>query len=72
MNNKPTLLAYAVKDRGRNQPAIWTKIGAAWPHGAGSGLTIELDALPVDGRIVLIEPKDDIASSETAGEGAAA
>ncbi|MFZ1104557.1 MAG: hypothetical protein WAN86_17190 [Hyphomicrobiaceae bacterium] len=59
MSNKPTLYAYAVKDRGRNRTSIWTKIGAAWPHEKGNGFTIELDALPIDGRIVLTEPKAD-------------
>ena len=59
MSNKPTLYAYAVKDRGRNQKAIWTRIGAAWPHEKGNGFTIELEALPLnfDGRLVLTEPK---------------
>jgi hypothetical protein len=59
MSNKPTLYAYAVKDRGRNRQAIWTRIGAAWPHEKGKGFTIELEALPVDGRLVLTEPKQD-------------
>ncbi len=59
MSNKPSLFAYAVKDRGRNQKAIWTRIGAAWPHEKGKGFTIELDAFPVDGRLVLTEPKPD-------------
>ena len=59
MSNKPTLFAYAVKDRGRNQKAIWTKIGAAWPHENGNGFTIELDAFPTNGRLVLTEPKTD-------------
>lgn len=57
--NKPTLLAYTVKNRGRNQKAIWTRIGAAWPHNGGTGFSIELEAFPVDGRLVLIEPKAD-------------
>jgi len=57
MSNKPILYAYAVKDRGRKQKAIWTRIGAAWPHEKGNGFTIELDAFPVDGRLVLTEPK---------------
>jgi hypothetical protein len=68
MSTKPTLIAYTVKDRGRNQSAIWTRIGAAWPHQSGKGLTLELEALPLDGRLVLIEPK---AEAETANEGAA-
>lgn len=55
-DNKPTLIAYAVKDpRGAEQKAIWTRIGAAWPHEKGPGYSIRLDALPVDGRIVLVE-----------------
>ncbi len=59
MSNKPTLYVYAVKDRGRNQKAIWTRIGAAWPHDNGAGLTVLLDFLPVEPRIVLVEPKLD-------------
>ena len=57
-NSQPTLIAYSVKEREGKQ-AIWTKIGAAFPHGKGEGLTIQLDALPLGGRIVLVEPKDE-------------
>jgi hypothetical protein len=56
--NKPSLLAYTVKNRGKGK-AIWTRIGAAWPHNSGTGFSIELEALPVDGRLVLIPPKSD-------------
>ncbi len=59
MSKKPTLIAYTVKDRGEDQKPFWTRIGAAWPHENGSGFTIQLDAIPVDGRIVLTEPKPD-------------
>ena len=59
MKTKPSLIAYTVKSRGKGQTAIWTKIGAAWAHAGKAGFSIELDALPVDGRIVLIEPKAD-------------
>ena len=59
MSNKPTLYAFAVKARGRNQKAIWTRVGAAWPHEKGKGYTIELEAFPIDGRLVLTEPKQD-------------
>jgi hypothetical protein len=57
--NKPSLIAYTVKNRGRNQSAIWTRIGAAWPHKDGTGFSIELEATPVDGRVVLMPPKAD-------------
>ena len=75
MSNKPTLYAYAVKDRGRKSKAIWSRIGAAWPHEKGKGLTIELEAFPINGRLVLTEPKADDKGEETPGsdtfEGAA-
>jgi hypothetical protein len=59
MSKQPTLIAYTLKDRGEGQKAIWTRIGAAWPHGTGNGLSIQLDALPIGDRIVLTEPKAD-------------
>ena len=58
--NKPTLIAYTVKERGqgRNAKSFWLRIGGAWPFESGApGFTIQLDALPIDGRIVLAEPK---------------
>jgi hypothetical protein len=34
--DKPTLIAYTVKDgQGAEPKAIWTRIGAAWPHSKG-------------------------------------
>jgi len=57
MSKKPTLIAYTVKERGEAQKAIWTQIGAAWPHGSGTGLTVQLEVPPLDGRIALTEPK---------------
>lgn len=66
MSKKPTLYAYAVKDRGDDKKAIWTRIGAAWPHEKGNGFTIDLEAFPVGGRIVLREPKADEAPAEAA------
>jgi hypothetical protein len=58
MSKKPALIAYTVKEREGQKP-FWTRIGAAWPHQTGPGFTIQLDALPLDGRIVLTEPKAD-------------
>jgi hypothetical protein len=61
-NKKPTLIAYSIRERGEGQKAIWTRIGAAWPHGNGPGFNIQLEALPLGDRIVLTEPKDDEAA----------
>lgn len=58
MANDPVLIAYTVK-RTSSGRSVWTRIGAAYPHEAGAGLTVMLDASPIDGRIVLLEPDAD-------------
>ena len=37
---QPQLIAYCVKNRGKGQSAIWTKVGAAWstPESPASAL----------------------------------
>jgi hypothetical protein len=58
MSNGPKFYAYTVKDRAGKKP-VWTKIGSAWSHAQGGGFNIELQALPMDGRIVLMPPRDE-------------
>lgn len=54
----PRLLAYHVAKRGEKK--FWTRIGAAWDHEDGKGLTVQLDLMPVNGgRIVLREAAAD-------------
>jgi hypothetical protein len=63
--NKPTLIAYSVKERGKGRKAIWTRIGAAWPFDADTkGFTVQLEALPIGDRIVLAEPKAETEADE--------
>lgn len=57
VSSDPVLIAYTVKHT-KSGRAIWTRIGAAYPHDTGAGLTLILDALPPDGRIILLEPDD--------------
>lgn len=59
MPHDPVLIAYTVKPRKDGSGAHWTKIGGAYPHETGAGLTVVLDAMPFDNRIVLLEPSDD-------------
>lgn len=56
MTNDPVLIAYTVKRAARTGKAYWTRIGRVYPHEQGAGLTVILDAKPVDGRIDLLEP----------------
>jgi hypothetical protein len=68
MTSKPTLIAYTVKERGNKKKPFWVRIGGAWPFEIGTGFTIQLDALPLDGRIVLAEPKADVDPAEVVPE----
>jgi hypothetical protein len=54
-NRDPSHLVYAVRDRGEDKDAIWTRIGASWPHKDGKGHDIQLDAAPLEGRLTLRE-----------------
>ncbi|KAA3448623.1 hypothetical protein C7I87_20960 [Mesorhizobium sp. SARCC-RB16n] len=55
----PIYHAYTVRDGKEGQNAFWTRIGAFFAHDDGEGGTLLLDALPLDGRIVLRAPKSD-------------
>lgn len=42
---------------GEGDKAYWTKIGAAWPHDDGKGFHVTLTCMPLNGRLVIREPK---------------
>lgn len=48
----PSHIAYQVRER-NGAKGFWTRIGSAWAHGDGSGFNIQLDCIPLDGRITL-------------------
>lgn len=55
----PVYIAYHVADRGEDKKGFWTRVGAAWDHEDGKGLTLQIDLVPVNGgRIVLREPSE--------------
>lgn len=60
----PTLIAYHVTDaKKEGEKGFWTKIGAAWDHQDGRGLTLDLDLVPAEGsRIVLRAPRTEAAA----------
>ena len=59
MTNDPVLIAYSAKRSRDGKRMIWKRIGAAYPHASGAGLTVSLDVIPFDGRIILLEPDAD-------------
>ncbi|MEL6933398.1 MAG: hypothetical protein AAFO17_09935 [Pseudomonadota bacterium] len=58
-NKKPLMLGYTVKTTNRQSKAYWNKIAAAWAHGDGEGYEVRMDALPIDGRLVLRSIPED-------------
>ena len=51
-SKSPTHLAYQVREA-KDGKGFWTKIGAAWAHNDSQGFNIQLDSVPLDGRITL-------------------
>jgi hypothetical protein len=57
-NNQPTTskppshIAYHVRDT-EDGKGFWTRIGAAWAHADGKGFNIQIETVPLDGRINL-------------------
>ena len=47
----PSHVAYHVRDR-EGAKGFWTRIGSAWPHADGKGFNVQLEVVPLDGRIV--------------------
>ena len=65
MDNKPTHYLYNVIDQDNHSDdekrGIWTRIGAAWPHGDGKGISLRLDipmVVSCDTRLVLREREE--------------
>lgn len=54
---KPAFNAFSVEEREGHDP-FWLKIGAAFEHKDGKGFNLVLQALPIDGRVVLREYKE--------------
>lgn len=57
MTNKPDFIARTPKSIDGDK-TVWTRVGAAWKNRT-EGYTIELDCLPLNGKIVLLPPKEE-------------
>lgn len=51
-SKRPTHGAYHVRD-GKTGDGFWTRIGSAWPHKDGLGFNIQVDTVPLDGKITI-------------------
>jgi hypothetical protein len=55
-DKKPQLIAYTITEN-EGKDDFWTRIGAAWPNSKG-GFNIELNAMPLNGKLILLPPKE--------------
>lgn len=65
---KPTHAIYHVRGEAKN--AYWTRVGAAWIHEDGEGLSLALDFVPVNdtGRLVVRVNKPNEGNQPVQGE----
>lgn len=51
----PTHIAYHVREyeSREGKKSFWTKVGSAWAHRDSKGLSLQIDCVPLDGRITL-------------------
>lgn len=54
-SRRPSHAVYLVE--GEGETAFWTKIGAAWTHEDGDGFNLQLSAILLSGRLVVIKTK---------------
>lgn len=55
---KPDYIAYNVTD-GKEGKGFFNKVGAAWQHKDGQGYDLQLDSMPVNGRVTLRELREE-------------
>jgi hypothetical protein len=65
-SQQPAYRAFTVVKR-EGADDFWVPIGAAFPHQDGEGFNLVLQALPIDGRVVLRTPKDESGDSAQSG-----
>lgn len=54
----PSHIVYQVRDGREGDKCFWTRIGAAWAHADGKGFNVQIETVPLDGRITLRVPSD--------------
>lgn len=52
----PDFIAFHVQTKG--EKTFWNRVGASWLHHDGNGMSLQLETVPIDGRIVLRAPRE--------------
>lgn len=62
--DRPTHDVFVVRDgKEKDAKGYWTRVGAMWP--AKNGYTVQLDCVPLTGRLVILPVKDKNESAHT-------
>ena len=56
-DHRPQRLDAMTPRETKDGKTFWTKCGVAFPSKNGPGWNVQLDALPVNGKLILMEPK---------------
>lgn len=57
VKKSPSLIGYHVREA-KDGKSFFNPVGAAFAHKDGEGHTLQLDAFPVDGKVVMRKPKE--------------
>lgn len=60
-----TPVEYDARDGGKK--TRWTRVGAAWQREDG-GFSVQLDAAPVNGKLLIMPPKEDTGGGHGGGQ----
>lgn len=55
---RPAFTAYCVRDGKEGAKGRWFEVGVAWATKDGRGYVVHLNAMPIDGRVVLVPSED--------------
>ena len=55
---RPDFIAYNVRES-RDGKGFFQRVGAAWPHRDGKGYDVQLDSIPLNGRVTLREMREE-------------
>ncbi|MDH4980957.1 hypothetical protein [Hyphomicrobium sp. D-2] len=58
-SKRPSHIAYQVRE-GDDNKSYFNRIGAVWQHKDGEGFNIQLDSVPVDGKVTVRSVQDRI------------
>ncbi|MCD8571202.1 MAG: hypothetical protein LRY76_06735 [Alphaproteobacteria bacterium] len=67
-SKRPSHIAYQVRE-GEENKSYFNRIGSVWPHKDGEGFNIQLDAVPVDGRITIRSVQERIQEAKETSRG---